>query len=121
MKIRSGFVSNSSSSSFIVATDGRTKVTFQVEVDLSSFGDVIKTEEELSAWFENEYGETWETEKYYDEERKRYDKCVEMLNAGKIIITGCVSNEGYEPEEQMLYAAGLPPAEGLEIIQDVDD
>ena len=53
MKTRNGFVSNSSSTSFIVAIDKTLpKAKIVMEIDLSNYGDVIETVEELDDCWE---------------------------------------------------------------------
>ena len=60
MKIRNGFVSNSSSSSFIVGIkDGKktsTKVKIEIEVDLAKYGADINSVEELIKYYTGERG-----------------------------------------------------------------
>ena len=114
MKTRKGFVSNSSSSSFIVAVDDKTTVAMTVEVDLTKFGEVITTEEELDKKFEYDFGDNWrEEEEWYVE---TYNAALIAINKGKKIIMGAVSNEGLEPEEYFIYAEGFPKTDGMEVI-----
>lgn len=89
MKIRIGFVSNSSSSSFVIFS--RVNEKGKIEFDPKDFGDIIKTEEDLKGMFD--YLET-------DEERKghsEYNKYLEKIKNGGIIIRGSVE-QGSEDE-----------------------
>ena len=43
MKKRQGFVSNSSSSSFIIATNGNSKIKMEVDIDLEHYADTTLT------------------------------------------------------------------------------
>ena len=115
MKIRNGFVSNSSSSSFIVAVDGdKTKVTLTVEVDLADYGTVCRTETEVTEMFELDYG----TEEMEDEDAMAptYQKCLQAVRDGKIIILGSFVSD--EPGvEAYLCEEGLPESPGMDIIE----
>jgi predicted Holliday junction resolvase-like endonuclease len=116
MKVRSGFVSNSSSSSFIVAVEGNTKVTLKVEVDLAELGKILKTEDDVRDAF-NEY---WGKEEMEEDEwvAEKYRKCVDAIKNGKIVIFGDVANDSDNPLEAYMYDAGIPYADGMEVIQD---
>lgn len=91
MKVRQGFVSNSSSSSFILSLPNEErKVTVTVETMLG--GDFIRTEEELlkfakDRWWINEEGEFTEPE-YYEE---KYNKLLEKIREGRVILDLTVS------------------------------
>ncbi len=121
MKARVGFVSNSSSSSFIVAIDkdksnGITEVA--VKVNLADFCDeIISTEEALVKAFKDYWGDE-ELEENSDIAEK-YRKSLEAIKAGKVILFGTVSNED-TPEEYVLYEKGIPETNGIDIIQNVD-
>ena len=105
MKIRSGFVSNSSSSSFVVAIKpGEAKVKLTFEIDLESLGEGFKTVEAYKKDIEENYGvnlddpdscEKWELEKF--------EKGKVAIEAGKVVVDGSVSNEADEPISQLLY------------------
>jgi len=107
MKVRNGFVSNSSSSSFIVSLDkdAPTKITLSVEVDLAQYGEVIKTVNELDEKIKEEY---WQEDDgtmrdYYQEQ---YDEMKSAIENGQVVIWGQFCDEG-EAEENFLCCRGL--------------
>lgn len=115
MKIRSGYVSNSSSSSFIVATDGDPIVT--VRIDLTKFiSKTLTTKEEILEWYLDDYGYTEEEllgDRYH---KPKYEAMLKAIENGKKIYQGSASNESYEGDELFIYGGGLRSAEGVEII-----
>lgn len=104
MKVRSGFVSNSSSSSFIVAVNENTKVKLEIEVDLNKFSDVkIKTIDDLTNYFLNDlYLEPEDLE-----EDSEYNKAKEAIQEGKEILIGSFSNDSGDGLENFLCDNGL--------------
>lgn len=107
MKARNGFVSNSSSSSFIVAVKDRnktsTKVKIEIEVDLSRYAEeTIDTAERLCEYFMDNYG--LDAEELKDHEK--YQKCKKAIEAGKVILIGSFSDQD-EIDERMLCEHGL--------------
>ena len=116
MKLRNGFVSNSSSSSFVVAVTDKTKVTLQVTVDLKKYADkVCTTEDELRDYFKYEYGDDFQKED--DWASKRFNKCLRAIKDGKKIMLGSFSSDGEEPIEQYLCEVGLPKSPDMDIIE----
>lgn len=87
MKNRLGFVSNSSSSSFIVSVD-KDSGPLHLKINIESECETITTVEEL---------EKCEHFRYDDEEEraesKEYQQCLKMLEQGKVIKLFVASNE----------------------------
>jgi hypothetical protein len=109
MKKRTGFVSNSSSSSFIVACKPKkTTVKFTVEVDLSEYGTVLKNKKELLKYMLADCGFKSEEEILTDEyQSEDYKKMLKELENGNHIIHGSFSNEGYGPLDMLLCYRGI--------------
>jgi len=114
MKRRNCFVSNSSSSSFVVAVDPKkTKFNILIEVDLNEYvEDTITTMEQLDARWkkEEEYGEMDEAE---------YQKCAKAIKAGKTVFFGSFSTDGGDDVSSLLAERGLKKKDmpaGAEII-----
>jgi hypothetical protein len=123
MKIRNGFVSNSSSSSFVIAVKGDLekqidKLTESVIKDIKNspldFSNMIKgmmnsfihTSEKIDdincEEFEYDYG--WTEEDFAERYPEIYDK---IKNEGWNLYLGAVHDEDVEPEEMMLVAAAI--------------
>lgn len=105
-KTRFGFVSNSSSSSFILPLDGDNKniiISIPTEKfidmfyadDETSIDCVVRTQDELKAHICNEYNLDMET--FYDTLlendyiEKIYSNSLKMIEEGKIVVFGDVS------------------------------
>ena len=126
MKTRRGFISNSSSSSFIVAAknDKSFKCKMEIEVDLTDFQEqIIKTQEELQAYYFELYGA--KTLKEFEEQAGpnmlgNYQRALKSLQEGNIILIGQVSSEDIDnPLEIYLYNNGLKQIKGnVELLQD---
>jgi hypothetical protein len=126
MKNRKGFVSNSSSSSFILAVDDVSK---DVKISISIEKCISKkasTKEELDAAFIDEYGygnmtidDFLAEENYYQEQ---YDKCLDSINRGKTIIIGTASNEDDDSAALAIYYGALDSIDDkdVEIIHNDD-
>lgn len=102
-KIRNGFVSNSSSSSFIISTDAKNlKATISIEVDLYQFIDtdgIITTEEQLREFYKEHY---WA----FDEGENNiygYKECLEEIKNGKTVYMLTVGSEDGSEIGALLY------------------
>lgn len=125
MRKRTSFVSNSSSSSFIVASDTEeTVITITLTLSLKEIAeDVVITIEELNKVFLDRYSwkdisleEMLKADKYLD---KKYKKCVAALDVGKTVIFGNVASSGCNELSQIIYYRGLPESAEYEIISNV--
>lgn len=102
--IRLGFVSNSSSSSFIISTN-KTDVSVKVEINLVDFIEtlgeygesgltkIVKTKQELDEYYVDVYGwsECNTLEKILNDEewiRIEYEKSLKEIESGKVVIFG---------------------------------
>lgn len=101
MKARSGFVSNSSSSSFIVAYKNNFADDFKLTVadtEKSPFAFMIR---EVGTCFKRNTDETFKSLRDYFESED-YDKdrpnkkVIELLEKGFIVATGSISDENYD-------------------------
>lgn len=127
MKIRSGFVSNSSSSSFIVANDGE-ELKASITVDLSSLvRETITTEDELKQYFVNEYGGRYDDIASVLDDNdwllERYTKARTAIRQGKKVFIGRVSSDDYDnPWSYLLYNEGFASLENknFTVIMDGD-
>jgi hypothetical protein len=107
MKIRNGFVSNSSSTSFMVALKNAsktsTKVKIELEVDLAEYGKVINNTKELNAYYDSEFGYSLEEA----EESEEYVKARKAIEQGKTIIAGSFGDETDNAVEVLLCHKGI--------------
>ena len=120
MKIRNGFVSNSSSSSFIIAIDEKDcdaelklKLTIPMEIKFSEHGEVCRTEQELLKYYKNEYDDDLECS-------TNMVAALKAIREGKTVIIGSFSDEGSDFEERALCETGLENVEfdtDVEVIQ----
>lgn len=129
MKIRTGFVSNSSTSSFLIAADDNgedTKVKIQIEVDISRYADtVMRTKEEVDAYMIDRHcwGDMKTLEDVFQSDwcgeslKEEYEKMIDAVEKGKVVMAGGFSNEYSDAAELFLSCNGIPKdAEGVEII-----
>ena len=104
MKIRNGFVSNSSSSSFLIACKPEnTKVKIEVELDFRDHGYKIDNLEDFLDYLKDYYSwqDTQETAKILHAATKAFSE-------GKVLYVGSFSNESDDSLSQYLCEAGLP-------------
>jgi hypothetical protein len=119
MKTRIGFVSNSSSSSFIVASKEKPKMTIEINLENLSEKKII-AEKELVEYVLGEYGyKTLEAFLIDDKHHKIfYDKCIEALKEGKSLYVGSISNDSGNDIESYVYNNGWDGNKNFEILGD---
>lgn len=132
MKIREGFVSNSSSSSFIVASADPHSRTLEIAIkkDITDLCDgIFQSIEELDAYYEKERLEhQWSKfkldtiQKYleWNGETEQYEKMKNYLERGFTVFTGSVSNEDDNPVSYLIYQEGFPKQQGFKVIYNED-
>ena len=89
MKTRNGFVSNSSSSSFIVAVNKKLEgiVSLTMEVDLNRYVEsAISSVDDLNKYFKENYDEDYKENEDYIDSKK-------AIENGKVIFAGSFSSE----------------------------
>jgi len=85
MKIREGFVTNSSSSSFVIVLQN------------NDSKNTVKTEKELIALFTERYDADFLEEPYC---KRLFDKYVDLIRSGKQLYFGSISNDDYNLDLQ---------------------
>ncbi len=114
MRIRRGFVSNSSSSSFVLSTDltKDLKINITLEIDLNHYAEcVAKTEDEVREYIAEEW--CWGGSQLDDilatneSLREIYDASIAAVKAGKIVVFGEVGNESGDELSRLLYDRDL--------------
>lgn len=117
MKIRTGFVSNSSSSSFIIATvKSRDELIMKMEIeaDLGKLiKDIVATKEELKEYFEDDLCYCPED----IESDETYKLCLKAIDEGKTIYFGEASDDTGDAVETLICHNGLKKIDGVDIIQ----
>ena len=110
MKIRTSFVSNSSSSSFVLGTAKKNKnKPFKITIECDIYDiidDIIETEEQwVNYLFENYcYGESLTDQMEEDKWLKeRYENGISELKTGNVLMVGCCSNEDENPVSQFIF------------------
>jgi hypothetical protein len=121
--IRLGYVSNSSSSSFIIASVDSPKLLVEIDVEKLTQG-TITTLEELDEYFLDErgsgYHDTLEEVLEEEWEREAYEKCKDYIDRGVTLYYGWLANDCGESEEVLLYEQGLDCGKAnYEVIQGV--
>ena len=96
MKTRQGFVSNSSSSSFIIKTK---EENGYVKIKAENFGEVLRTKEEVKKHLVEYYD--CDVEEWSDYENEKYGKYLDIIDSGNIIIIGSIEYGAEEDFERV--------------------
>lgn len=109
MKLRNGFVSNSSSSSFVISADSE-DVVISISTTLKELSkSVIRSKKELDEHFIDEYSYNGKLEDALEEDyvRKNYLKALDELDRGKVVFIGSISSDDYDSLSSLIYTQGL--------------
>lgn len=130
MKSRKGFVTNSSSSSFVIATKPGIGARIAIEMDLSKCIDyTLKTKKDVIDYliyvysYKNEYTEDNLPELFMDNDcaKEQYDLYMQFIEAGKYVHIGIASDEDVDNTAGMyIRNNGLPPSSDYDILQNCD-
>jgi hypothetical protein len=115
MKIREGFVSNSSSSSFIFSRKPGTPATLTVEINLAEYAKIYRTWEEVKKFYAERYEEGWE-----EDHAREIAKIKAALDRGEEVLIGKVYSDG-GGAEVMILTEGLEGASpNVNLIRDTN-
>ena len=124
MKIRNGFVSNSSSSSFVISVEDESKAKAKISliVDFKDYARyVIKNETDLDNWIKEHHGYESRQELLLNENwaSDEVGSILKALEKGEIVLIGSFSDDSYDdPVETFLCKYGIPTeTEGITTIR----
>lgn len=125
MKRRAGFVSNSSSSSFIISKKEDKELKVMVEMDLSKCVDKkLKTKKEVDEYILDRYGWNCTLQEVLDDEEyvaEIYHEMLAAIDRGEVVYELSGSSEDYAgPGSYLYYTGTLKGFEDLTVIRDGD-
>ena len=124
MKIRNGFVSNSSSSSFIISSSDKIPaIKLEIKIDELDYKKV-QTEEELKDMFLEDFGLKYSVKNGYSFEQaledenyaENFNNALNEIKAGKVLWYIDVCSDSGDGIEHALYYKGIPSSKDYDII-----
>jgi hypothetical protein len=108
MKIRNGFVSNSSSSSFIISSKEKPEMVMKIDVSKISEYEV-HNKKELDRYFEenNDYYDSLEDYLEDDYNKEQYRELLNELKEGNTIYIGDVCSDDDNDNSSYIYCHGF--------------